>query len=815
MKTFRFVFSLILTVSIGITFNSSLNIGGSSVPPLGKFMSPFHGFWQNAENEPLPIETSIDTEGLTEPVAVHFDELSIPHIFAKNENDLFFTQGYITAYHRLWQMEFQLYAAAGRVSEILGDRALEYDREQRRIGLMYSAKQSEEAFKKEEPEVYEKIAAYTAGVNAYISDLSYSDYPIEYKLLNYAPEEWTTLKCFLLISNMKNMLSKGEMDLEHTNAIKQWGRDVFDLLYPERPLEAALDPVIPRDTKFNFDPIKVAKPKVDFPLQFVNPVLDKQNPDNGSNSFVVNGNKTANGKVILTNEPDLSLNLPSIWYLAHLSCPTINVMGATLPGSPMVTIGFNDSIAWGNTNAKRDLVDWYYIQFKDDKREEYLYNNNWVPTNVEVEEIKVRGGDTYYDTIIYTHHGPVVYDRNFGNSASDLTNLAMKWAAHLPSKEIKALYMTNKATNYEAFLEAFKDFNGPPQNYSFGAANGDIGLSVNGKFPVKWEEQGKFLLDGNETSHEWKAMMPYEHNLHIKNPSQNFVSSGNQHAADTTYPYYQYDYNYEYYRGRRINDRLKIMSRITVEDMMKLQHDNFNYNAFEILPTMLDSLDTARFNKKEWEYYDMLRSWDFFNEPEKSAPSVYKQWWENLNASLWEEIDSSAAKVYRPSWFNTVKILTKNTDFPMIDNMETAAIETTGDLYRMTFQQTIDDLEEYLEDDDHSLEWYRFKNTTISHILKLDAFSFDEVKIGGYRHIVNAASKRHGPSWRMVVELGDGEVNAWGVYPGSQSGNPGNPTYGHMIEDWASGKYNKMVFDRELTQESNSIVHSITFQPNN
>lgn len=811
MKTFRFVLSLSITLALGIALNTKIG----AIPPLGKFLSPFHGFWQNAENDVIDISSSTIEDQLSDSVNIYFDELLIPHVFAKNEEDLFFSQGYITAYHRLWQMEFQLYSAAGRLAEILGPKVgntsiIDVDRRMRRIGLMYGAQNSEELFKNEEPEMYKLVEAYTAGINTYIESLSYADLPIEYKLLDYKPESWTPLKCFLLISNMNNMLSRGERDLEHTNALKKWGREVFDVLYPERP--DIVDPVIPRGTDFDFEPIEVTKPDVNFPLVFTDPLIEAPNPDNGSNSFVVNGNKTANGKVILTNEPDLSLNLPSIWYIMQLNAPGINVMGATLPGGPGVIIGFNDSIAWGNTNAKRDLVDWYYIQFKDDNRDEYLYNGNWVPTKKVIEEIKARGSFSYYDTIIYTHHGPVVYDRNFTSGRTDVSNLAMKWTAHEGSKEIKALYLGNKAQNYDEFVEAFSYFAGPPQNYSFAAANGDIALWINGKFPVKWEEQGKFLMDGSNIDHEWKAYMPQDHNLHVKNPPQNFVSSANQHAADSLYPYYQYDYNYEHYRGRRINDRLRVMDNIKVQDMMDLQHDNFNYNASEALPMMLDSLDSASFTDLEWSYYNKLSNWDFFNNPDLEAPSIYETWWRNLNIKLWDEIDSSDVSVYRPNWYNTVYILKTNPSFVMIDNQQTANKESAGDLFRITFKETIDDLEDYLSKENRSIEWYNYKNTTIRHLLRINAFSKGKVKIGGNRSIVNAASRSHGPSWRMIVELGDGQVNAWGVYPGSQSGNPGNPNYGHMIDDWASGEYNKLLFRPSITTSDEEIVHSITLK---
>lgn len=811
MKTFRFVLSLSITLALGIALNTKIG----AIPPLGKFLSPFHGFWQNAENEAINIKSASIESGLKDSVIVYFDELLIPHVFASNEQDLFFTQGYVTAYHRLWQMEFQLHSAAGRLAEILGAKIgnnsiVDVDRQMRRIGLKYGAQKSEELFKKEEPEIYAMIESYTAGVNAYIESLSYADLPIEYKLLDYEPESWTPLKCFLLISNMNNMLSRGERDLEHTNALKKWGREVFDILYPERP--DVVDPVIPIGTEFNFEPIVIEKPDVNFPLEFVDPLIEVPNPDNGSNSFVVNGNKTENGRVILANEPDLSLNLPSIWYVMQLNAPTINVMGATLPGGPGVTIGFNDSIAWGNTNAKRDLVDWYYIQFKDDSREEYLYNGNWVPTKKVIEEIKVNGAFSYYDTVIYTHHGPVVYDRNFKSSKSKITNLAMKWTAHDASKEIKALYLGNKAQNYDDFVEAFSYFSGPPQNYSFASVSGDIALWINGKFPVKWEEQGKFLMDGSNIDHEWKAYMPHAHNLHVKNPPQNFVSSANQHAADTLYPYYQFDYNYEYYRGRRINDRLRVLDNIKVKDMMNLQHDNFNYNASEALPMMLDSLDSASFTDQEWSYYNKLRNWDYFNKPDLQAPSIYEQWWKKLNSKLWDEIDSSDVKVYRPNWYTTVNILKTKPNFQFIDNQETPMTEKAGDLFRQTFKETISSLEEYLSNGENSLQWYEYKNTSIRHLLRIQAFSKGNVKIGGNRSIVNAASSSHGPSWRMIVELGDGEVNAWGVYPGSQTGNPGNPMYGHMINDWASGEYYKMLFKKSFLPSDKEVKHSITLK---
>ncbi|MEP1094212.1 MAG: penicillin acylase family protein [Cyclobacteriaceae bacterium] len=808
MKIFRFAFFFILTVALGVMLDSKVGV----VPPLGKFLSPFHGFWKNAENEAINAPTQIDSDFLTDKVRVHFDELLIPHIFAQNDSDLFYTQGYVTAFHRLWQMEFQLLAADGRLSEILGKQALTYDRSQRRMGLGYGARNATELFQSQEPELFKIVEAYTAGVNDFIETLEHSDLPIEYKLLDYKPEPWTPYKCFLFLSNMHKALSGGDTDLENTNALKLWGKDIFDILYPDK--HAGIDPIIPRGTSFDFTPLPTPAPDSIYALGFANPLIEKPDPDNGSNSFVVGGQKTANGKVILTNELDLNLTSPSIWYLIHLNTPTMNVMGASFPGVPTIINGFNDSIAWGETNSRADVVDWYSIEFKDESRNEYRYNGNWVPTRKEIEEFEIKGEDSYYDTLIYTHHGPVVYDRNFTRQTEKM-NLAMKWLAHNPYKEFKAFYLCDKANNYDDFVEAFSNYSGPAQNISFASASGDIAISLAGQFPLKWEEQGKFIMDGANSRHEWKEFIPYEHNPKVLNPSRGFVSSANQHPVDSLYPYYIYDYHYDYYRGRRINDRLRVMENIEVKDLMDLQYDNFNYLAFESLPMMLESLDSASFTGFDLDYYTTLKNWDYFNEAELDAPTIFKSWWDNLRSKLWDEIDSADVSLARPHWYNTYFVLKNFPDLELIDNQFTEEHESVSDLFRITFKETVKELQAYLAIEGNELTWYRFKNTTIRHLLRINPFSTRNVKVGGYRSIVNAASESHGPSWRMIVELGDGEVNAWGVYPGSQSANPGNPTYGHMVDDWATGDYKKLLFDQTLDTGSNGIVYSILLDPSN
>lgn len=807
MKLARFIFALGLTLS----FFFYLNYKQGKIPPLGSFLSPFTGFWQNGEIDDLDVPSVLNSDYLKAPVVIKFDDKLIPHIFAENDYDLYFAQGYVTAFHRLWQMEFQVLAAAGRTAEVVGESQLNFDRIQRRKGLVYGAKRSLEAAEKD-PEVLNMIQAYTDGINYWIDELSYKDYPIEYKLLDYAPEQWTNLKVMLLLKNMADMLSRGENDLENTNALHVFGAADFNKLFPES--FESIDPVIPKGTNWAFDGLVVERPDIVFPQIFTNETIENPDPRNGSNNFVVSANRSTSGKVLLANEPDLSLNLPSIWYVVQLNAPGINTMGASLPGAPSVIIGFNDSIAWGLTNAKRDVVDWYHIKFKNDKREEYQYDDKWLKTEQLIEKIEVRNGQNYYDTIIYTHYGPVSYDRNFlGNG--DQLNLAMKWTAHEGSRELKTLYEVNRANNYDEFIEAFKYYSGPPQNFAFGSVHGDIAVTIQGKFPIKWDGQGKFLLDGRDSRQEWQAIIPADQNATVKNPNQGFVSSANQHPVDSTYPYYAYDYNYEFYRNRRINDRLRLLDNVSVKEMIRLQNDNFNYRASESLPMMLDSLDTANMAGDKKKAYHLLKQWDYFAEPEWIAPTVYQVWWDNLYEMIWDEFDDQNLALTKPHVFNTIYLMHNDSTGNFFDIQSTAQKESLGDLINTSFAQTLEQLEKWKVDNDADYVWYLYKNTRVKHLLGLEPFSFDQVKIGGYNNIVNAASGRHGPSWRMVVELGQDEVKAWGVYPGSQSGNPGNPTYGHMIDDWATGNYAQLLFLSSASTESEELIFTQTLQPDN
>jgi|APTNR8051073442_1049403.scaffolds.fasta_scaffold00093_81 penicillin amidase len=815
MSNLRFFISAFITILLIFLLNKSWEIGGNRIPPLGKFLDPFHGFWQNIEPRDFTGPTALTIPGLKDKVTVVYDSLLIPHIFASNDEDLYLAQGYLTAIHRLWQMEFQTHAAAGRISEILGsgpnDRILEYDRGQRRLGLTFGAQNFLAAMERNATAKM-IIENYTEGINQYIATLSYKSLPLEYKLLDYQPENWTALKCGLLLKNMAQTLNSGDKDIEMTNALTLFGKETVDLLYPDR--EPPVDPIVDNAGKWNFVPIKLDTVPMALPEELIAiQKLPGADPTTGSNNWAVSGSKTATGSPILCGDPHLNLSLPSIWYAIQLNAPGVNVMGVSLPGAPGVTIGFNDSIAWSVTNAQRDLIDWFKITYQDSKKEKYKLDGQWVDTKKVVEEFNVRGKPVFYDTVIYTHWGPVTYDESY-HAEDELKNYAFRWISHDETEELLGLHKLNRATNHAGYMDALNHFGAPAQNFVFASVSGDIAMRIQGKYPVRRKDEGKFVLDGSNSANGWQAYIPNEQNVMYKNPERGFVSSANQYPADSTYPYYVTATNFEAYRNRRINQVLRESSSITIENMAKLQGDNYNLKAAESLPLFLSLLDTTTFTADEKNAYAILKSWNYFNEVDSEGASYYEAWWDQLMPLAWDEMVNGKVALSRPTTYNTIKLIKERPDLSFFDIQGTPEKETAEEVVQKSFSEGVKDIQAWKENhkEQTTVGWADFKDSYVGHLLRLDPLSI-HIKHGGNHDIVNAHSRTHGPSWRMIVSLEKTGIKSWAVYPGGQSGNPGSYYYNNMLDRWTADKHFRMMFIRTPEEAGNQALYSTQLNP--
>ncbi|MBM3296037.1 MAG: penicillin acylase family protein [Candidatus Aminicenantes bacterium] len=795
MRILRAVFAAALAAAVfwGLHFRHGL------LPPLGKLVNPFAGFWRNGDR-PDPALEVITLPGLRERVDVVWDDRRVPHIFARNDHDLYFAQGYLVARDRLWQMEFQTLYAAGRLSEVVGPAGLEHDRLQRRLGMTWAAERSAQAMAGD-PVINGVVQAYADGVNSFIAGLRPHELPVEYKILDFRPEPWTKLKAALLLKYMAWTLSGHNTDLSQTRTRDALGEDFVRSLYPDFP--PLLEPIIPRGADWGFQAAPQAAdgageaPRTPQPPASVPAARDGEADPRGvgSNNWAVAGSRTRTGFPILCNDPHLNLTLPSIWYELQLTAPGVNVRGVTFAGAPGVIIGFNRDAAWGMTNLGADVLDWHRVRFRDSSRREYAYGGGWRPVIARNETIKVRGRRAVRDRVLYTHHGPVVRLEE-EEAAEDWipAGAAMRWAAHDPSVELKAVYLLNRGSSYGDFLEALRHFACPAQNFVYADAGGDIALWSNGRLPMRSPGQGRFLLDGSSPGDDWPGWIPWERNPHVLNPERGFVSSANQHPADETYPYrLGWDFS-SFERGARINEVLAAGAGFTPRDMEDLQRDGLSLRARMLLPRLLSALRAATLAPEERRALEALERWDGVFAADSVAATLFDALWRALNERTWnDEKEAGLESVAWPMSNVFLDLALNRPDSPFFDDKTTPGVERFDDLILPAFQTALGRLGERLGPFGGAWRWGRARGTEIGHLGRLPGFGSGKLETPGGPAVVNATQRSSGPSWRMTVALGP-EIRAWGILPGGQSGNPGSRFYDNAVADWVAGKTYELLF---------------------
>ncbi len=802
MNKIKALICIIVPITLAYVFNTKFG----DTPPLLKFLNPYTGFWQNAEGNNIAANKKIELSGAIDKIDILFDDRMIPHVFAKNDHDLYYAQGYVTAMHRLWQMDFQTRFASGRLCEVVGKKAIEVDRYQRRMGMVYGAENSLKGMM-ENPKTSAMVLAYTEGINAYIASLSSASLPLEYKLLDFKPEKWTPINCAFLLKQMSGVLAMGSDEFYMTNILKKFGPEITKDLFPDYPFKES--PIIPVGTKWDFKPLPIPQAPKEYIEMLTGNIQTKQKIEGiGSNNWAVNGDKTKSGAPILANDPHLDLSLPSIWYQIQLNAPGVNTYGVSLPGAPGVIIGFNQNIAWGVTNVAADVLDFYQIKFKDNKYQQYWFNNGWKNTTKRLEKIKVRGSADEIDTIYYTHQGPVVYLQkpSYGKAANIPVGNALRWIAHDKSNELMTFYHLNRGKNYADYRKALTFYTAPAQNFIFASADNDIAITPNGKYPLKWKNQGKFILDGTNPANDWQGWIPASQNPTVKNPPRNFVSSANQSSTDTTYPYY---INWEfapYERGQRINARLSAMKNITVDSMSVLQSDSYSLTAENLLPYLLPLVTVNQLNNNQKKAFNSVTSWNKYFDAESIGASIFDLWIKRLNDNIWKDEFTVADIPMRfPSRDRTVQLIQKEPNAKWFDNINTPQKETLKDLANEAFKFTYDSLERKFGPIGNTWNWGNVKNTNVPHLARIPGFGSKKLAIGGAKSTVNALSETNGPSWRMVIELGK-NPKGHGVYPGGQSGNPGSPYYDNMIDTWAQGKLYDLLYLHSPEEKSDKII---------
>ncbi len=775
------------------------------MPALGPFFNPFSGFWQNATAVAQSgADQALALPGLGEAVDVLLDDMMVPHLFADRMEDAVRVQGYLTARDRLWQMDMSSRKTAGRLAEVLGTpQMVELDRMTRRQGYAWAAARDLVSWESN-PEVKAMLDAYTEGVNAYVRTLTPANYPLEYKILGFAPEPWTNLKSALIAQGMAEVLARKEFDLAATQTLDMLGKPVYEALFPDwnpkqRPIIGGALPdrqalpltrSVPESMRTGDAGTRLGAP-------------DEYSV--GSNNWALAGARSSSGRPILANDPHLNLTLPSIWYAVQIHTPKVNVYGVSLPGIPGVVIGFNEHMAWGITNGGHDVADWYKIRWADADKRTYLLDEEPTAVEFRVEQIGVRGGHVQTDTVPYTVWGPMAYAHDQDHPLCDY---AFRWASHDASEPDYVLVFLRLAMgrNWSDFREAIAHFDVPIQNFVMATREGTIGIQIQGRWPVRAPGTGRFLQDGSLRSSGWAGYIAQDQLPVQKNPDQGFVFSANQHSTAPDYPFY-YTGSFEDWRGRHLYDRLMHTSGGTLDSMASIQLDNYSLRAAEALQAMLNLLD--RRGVTGHPVLDTLRAWDFRYEPHAYAPVLFEVWYDYLYGLTWDEWPSGPDHPARqtPEDWRLIDMLERDTSHPFFDLRATPHKESAGDVVHAAFDSLTMHIEAH-----PARPWGQHRTVEIRHMARIPGLGRSLQHVGGHGSALNAQKETHGPSWRMLVALED-SVFARGVYPGGQSGNPGSLYYDNMMDAWATGKYYDLLFMKSKDEPSDRIQHRLRVQP--
>src|SRR5215208_6525500 len=446
------------------------------------------------KSKPLIERTVINVPSLIDSVTVRRDERGIPFIEAANAEDLFFAQGYVTACDRLWQMDFLRRTARGELGEILGPAALELDKLHRVYGFRNIA---EQLLKIASSETRKVLEAYARGVNFFINSCNAASLPLEFRILQYQPSDWTAVDSLALGKLFAERLSfSADVDLLRV-LMSDLQSDAFNALLPETsPLD-----VIPGNQTRSVAQArrKATQPELSATeitlfseaLEAMRRARAATGGDGqvGSNSWVIDGSLSTSGKPMLASDPHLPATSPSIWYITHLSTEEFRVSGVSVPGVPGVMIGHNEWLAWGITNLCPDVQDLYVEQFDADG---LAYRTPAGPCNAELrtEEIAVRnpstaaGKETVSLDVKITRNGPVIFEK--GSTA-----LALRWTAlDADVIDLDTFLGINRARNWNDFVAALSSYGGPPQTFTYADAAGHIGFYGAGRIPVRQTGDG-------------------------------------------------------------------------------------------------------------------------------------------------------------------------------------------------------------------------------------------------------------------------------------------------------------------------------------
>jgi penicillin amidase len=755
--------------------------------------------------------------GLRETVEVLVDEFGVPHLYANSEDDLFLAQGFNAARERLFQLDLWRRRGLGRLSEVFGPEYVERDRAARLF--LYRGDMHAE-WLAYGPNTERVVTSFVAGVNAFIAlcEASPELLPVEFGELGYAPARWEPADVAIIRSH--GLFYNVEQEVARALTLRDYGARVEDL---RRVREPQHDLVIPDGLDLSSIPddvLRVYRLATSQPVLGASaggPAAARTDPE-GSNNWVVGASRSSTGRPLLANDPHRTISMPSLRYIAHLSAPGLDVIGAGEPALPGISIGHNGHIAFGLTIFAIDQEDLYVYQTNPQRPEEYRYRDRWEPMRILRETVEVAGAAPVEVELRFTRHGPVIYqDPSRGTAfAVRAAWLEPGMAPYLGSMD----YM--RAASCDQFTDAMNRWGAPGENQVYAAPDGTIGWRPAGLVPIRPNWDGTLPVPG-DGGYEWAGFYDVEQLPSERNPRRDWVATANEMNLPPDYPNTSRTVTFDWYhryRYDRIAEVLDDATGFTVQDCVRLQADTVNVAARQVLR----ALDVFTHPDPDvGRALDLLRAWDADETMGSPAAALYEVWFRQhlrpalLSHSLEGLVPPSArAQALERLLPDEVLASDVRTDLALLRDLVDGGTDRRAalhDLLGTSLTAAVARLRTLLGDEVADWRWGSLHHAAPTHPLfgLLDPSTFGWTRLAklpraGSGDTVCSTSydaefrQTSGASFRVVVDVGDWDRSVAINSPG-QSGRPGDGHYDDLYQRWADDDCFPLYYSRSAIEE--------------
>lgn len=751
-------------------------------------------FIRHISRKALPdYSKPVQLTGLIDEVNVYRDDFAVPHIYAKNEHDLYMVTGYLMAQDRLWQMDLLRRVTMGSLSEIFGEDMLGADHLLRALRI---PEKSILVLSQSDENLLLSLEAFSNGVNQFI-DGHQKKLPPEFTILGYKPEPWQPVHTVNLIGYMAWDLA-GSWQTEITlHKLRQvLDEEKFMQLIPDlgfqrtyvhphfrRELTSELFQLLEHNNKIKELGIEVFS---------------------ASNNWAVAGSKSKTGYPILSNDMHLGFGAPGIWYQMHQVIEgQLNVTGVALPGAPVIVVGHNEKIAWGMTNLYVDEMD-FYLEKLNDEGTKYLFNDEWLDLEVRTERILTSKGDTIVRETKFTHRGPIV--SGFKKISDEA--ISMRWTGNDYSNELRSIYLLNRAGNWNEFRDALSTFGAVSQNVIYADIEGNIGIQTAGAVPIRRSGNPIFILPGHTDEADWTGMLPFEELPYTYNPPEGFVASANNKTAGDEYPHYIGYWFDMPFRIDRIREMLDAKEKHDVDDFKAMLGDFQSKLVERYLEDLIQIVaQSDELNSAEQKALDILNGWNGSMTAESVAPAIFEKFYgvfirnilaDEMGEELYKEFGGGLIR-------NMFDHIWRNPTSSWVNNIHTGEEETFGQMVMVSFKASVQWLADNLGPDPNTWQWGKIHQLGINHPMgsvkildRIFGLNKGPFPVGGSFHTVNPMGYSfhnpfavvHGASQRHIFNMGNLK-DSYVVIPTGASGIPASKYYCSQIEMFLNNQFKK------------------------